>query len=56
MIVGDFPPNSNMQGTKFSAAAFATSFPFIGDPVKIIKSQGKVVIYPATLKPPSTTL
>lgn len=48
IIVGDFPPNSKIQGVKFSAAAFATNFPFIGDPVKIIKSQAKVVILPAT--------
>jgi len=28
IIVGDFPPNSKIQGTKFSAAAFATNLPF----------------------------
>lgn len=35
---GDFPPNSRIQGTKFFAAACATSLPFSDDPVKIIKS------------------
>jgi len=27
-IVGLFPPNSNIHGIRFSAAAFATSLPF----------------------------
>ena len=45
-----------MQGTKFSAAAFATSFPFSVPPVNIIKSKGYFVILIATLTPPSITL
>ena len=36
---GDLPPNSRIQGTKFFAAACATSLPFSDDPVKIIKSK-----------------
>lgn len=56
IIVGHFPPNSNMQGIKFSLAALATNFPFSGLPVKIIKSKGSVVIFFATSTPPSITL
>jgi hypothetical protein len=37
---GHLPPSSRMQGTRFLAAASATSFPFIVDPVKQIKSHG----------------
>ena len=44
IIVGFFPPNSKIQGIKFSAAALATSFPFSGLPVNTIKSKGLVVI------------
>ena len=47
-IVGLFPPNSRVTGTKFSAAALATSFPFIGDPVKIMWSHYLVQIAFAT--------
>ncbi len=54
-IVGLFPPNSKMHGTKFSAAAYATNFPFIGDPVKISKSHGSLVIFLATSIYPSMT-
>jgi len=54
--VGDFPPNSNMQGIRFSAAALATIFPFSGDPVNTITSNGFLVISVATLNPPSITL
>ena len=36
--VGLFPPNSKMQGIKFSAAALSINCPFSGEPVKIIKS------------------
>jgi hypothetical protein len=53
---GDLPPNSRIQGTRFSAAAFATNFPFSVPPVKIIKSKGYLVIAMATYTPPSITL
>ena len=51
-MVGDLPPSSSMQGTKLSAAALATSFPFSELPVKIIKSKGCLVIVLATSMPP----
>jgi hypothetical protein len=51
-MAGDFPPNSRMQGTKFSAAAFATNFPFSVPPVKMIKSNFCLVIALATSIPP----
>jgi len=52
---GPFPPNSKIQGTKFSAAALATNFPFSVPPVKMIRSKGYFVILIATLTPPSMT-
>ncbi len=55
-IVGLLPPSSSKQGTKFSAAALATSFPFWGLPVKIIKSKGYFTISLATATYPSITL
>jgi len=55
-MVGLFPPSSKMQGIKFSAAAFATNFPFSGLPVKTIKSQGSLVIAFATSIYPSITV
>jgi hypothetical protein len=39
-IVGLFPPNSNIQGTRFSEAALATFLPINDPPVKKIKSHG----------------
>lgn len=56
MTVGLLPPSSKIQGTKFSAAAFATNLPFYGDPVKTIRSHLNVVIFIATYIPPSITL
>lgn len=43
IIIGDLPPSSNMQGTRFLAADAATSFPFSVDPVKIILSTLELV-------------
>jgi len=40
MIIGDFPPSSRMHLVKFLAAEAATSFPFSGEPVNTIKSNG----------------
>jgi hypothetical protein len=39
-ITGHFPPNSRIQGTKFTAAAFATNLPFSVEPVKQMRSHG----------------
>ena len=52
---GLFPPSSKMHGTRFSAAAFATNFPFSVPPVNIIRSKGYLVILIATYTPPSIT-
>jgi len=44
-----------MQGTRFSAAAFATSFPFSVEPVKQIISNGYLVSSTAASTSPSMT-
>lgn len=56
IIQGPLPPNSKTQGTRLSAAALATNFPFSVPPVKIIKSNGYLVMLIATLTPPSIAL
>ena len=56
IIVGHFPPNSKIQGIRFSAAALAINFPFSGEPVKIIKSHLYYAIELATFIAPSNTV
>jgi hypothetical protein len=45
---GHFPPSSRTQGTRFLAAAEATAFPVIVDPVNNILSKCKFVSFIAT--------
>lgn len=56
IIVGLLPPNSNIQGIRFSAADLAINFPFSGDPVKMIKSHLYVAMLFATCIYPSRTV
>ncbi len=49
IITGHFPPSSNKQGVKFFAASIATNLPVSVEPVKQIKSNGKLVSFCAIL-------
>ena len=53
IIVGDFPPSSKRQGTRFLAAEAATRRPFSVEPVKAMMSKGLAVMAMATYTPPS---
>lgn len=52
-IAGLFPPNSSTHGTRFLAAAYATSFPFSELPVNTIESNFFAVQALATSTAPS---
>ena len=56
IITGHFPPSSNIHGIRFSAATFATNFPFSVEPVKHIRSNGYFPIFIETSKSPNITL
>ena len=58
MISGLLPPSSNEQGTRFSAAAFATSFAVGTEPVKEMRDRSGCAVSaaPASSPKPCTTL